>query len=86
MEVFTGVEGVFEKHKDVSLILATIVWSNSGAANDHVTAFFEDRPTFSFSADLGYSLLKNAPYPNLWPPYGGIWSNSIILSFMGKYS
>ena len=58
----------------------------SGAANDHVTAFFQDRPILVFSHNLRYSLLKNTRYPNLWPPCGGIWSNSIILSFMGKYS
>ena len=60
-------------------------WFPSGAANDHVTAFFQDRPIFVFSENLGYSLLKNFRYPNLWS-CGGIWSNSIMLSFMGKYS
>ena len=44
----------------------------SGAANDHVAAFFQDRPIFVFSDNLGYSLSKNARYPNLWLPYGGI--------------
>ena len=58
----------------------------SGAANDHVAAFFQDRPIFVFSDNLGYSLLANARYPNLCLPCGGIWSNSLILSFMGKYS
>ena len=48
--------------------------------------FFQDRPIFVFSDNLGYSLLKNARYPILWPPHGGIWSNSIIVNFMGKYS
>ena len=58
----------------------------SGAANNHVTAFFQDRPIFVFSHNLGYSILKYALYPKFWPPCGGIWSNSIMLSFMGKYS
>ena len=58
----------------------------SGAANDHVAAFFQDRPIFAFSDNLGYSLLKHARYPNLWPPCEGTWSNSVLLSFMGKYS
>ena len=58
----------------------------SGAANNHVAAFFQDRPIFVSSDNLGYSLSKDTWYPNLWPPCGGIWLNSIILSFMGKYS
>ena len=58
----------------------------SGAGNEHVAAFFQDRPIFVFSDNLGYSLLKNAWYPNLWPPCGGVWSNFIILSFMRKNS
>ena len=60
--------------------------NGSGAANKHVAAFFQDRSTFVFSDNLGYSLLKNARYPNLLPPCGGIWSNFIILTFMGKNS
>ena len=48
--------------------------------------FFRIGQFFCFSDNLDYSLLKNAWYPNLWPPYGGIWLNSIILSVMGKYS
>ena len=59
---------------------------DSGAATDHVAAFFQDRTIIVFSDNLGYSLLKNSRYPNLWPPCGGIWSNSTILSFMGIYS
>ena len=39
-----------------------------------------------FSDNLVYSLSKNAWYPNLWLPCGGIWSNSIMLSSMDKYS
>ena len=34
----------------------------SGAATDHVAAFFQDRTIFVFSDNLGYSLLKNAWY------------------------
>ena len=48
--------------------------------------FFRIGQFLFFSDNLGYSLLKNVSYPNLWPPCGGIWSNSIVLSFMGKYS
>lgn len=47
--------------------------------------FFQDRPGFVFSDNLGYSLWKNAQYPNLWRLYRGIWSNGIILIFIGKY-
>ena len=32
----------------------------SRAANNHVTAFFQDRPIFVFSGNLGYSILKHA--------------------------
>ena len=41
---------------------------NSGAVNNHVTAFFQDRPIFCFSDNLSYSLFKIAQYPNLWLP------------------
>ena len=70
----------------MSFILNINFVAYSGAANDYVAAFFQDRPIFVFSDNLGYSLLKNARYPNLWRPCGSISSNSIILSFMGKYS
>ena len=46
---------------------------NSRAADDHVTAFFQDRPFFVFSDNLGYSLLKNARHPNFWLPCEGVW-------------
>ena len=62
------------------------IQQSTGAANNHVTEFFQDWRIFVFSDNLGYYLLKNAQYPNLWRPCGGIWSNSVILSFMGKYS
>ena len=59
----------------------------SGAANDHNTAFFRIGQFFFYIYiyNLSYSLLKNTRYPNLWPPYGGNWSKTIIFSFMGKY-
>ena len=68
------------------LYLASDVLLLMEQANGHAAAFFEDRPIFVFSVNLGYSLLKNAQHPNLWPPHGGIWSNFIIFTFMGKYS
>ena len=37
----------------------------SGAANDHVATFFQDRPIFVFSDNLGYSISKSAYYSNL---------------------
>ena len=81
-----GIFGEISGFNKESLIrLFRILCFFSGAANNHVTAFFQDRPIFCFSDNLGYSLLKNTRYPNLWPPYRGIWSNSIILSFVDKY-
>ena len=70
----------------IHVICWDLCYQFSGAANDHVAAFFQDRPIFVFSDNLGYPLLKNAWYPNLLPPCGGIRLNSIILSFMDKYS
>ena len=58
---------------------------NSGTTNAHVTVF-QNRSISIFSDNLGYFLLKNAQYPNLWPPCEGIWSKSSILSFMEKFS
>ena len=49
----------------MSVILNINFVAYSGAANDYVAAFFQDRPIFVFSENLGYSLLKNARYPNL---------------------
>ena len=74
--------------KNANIFQIVKVWPEgfSGAANDHVAAFSQDRPIFFFSDNLGCSLLKNVRYPNLWPPCRGIWLNSIILSFVGKYS
>ena len=61
----------------LSLIQAILFYSR--AANDHVTAFFQERPIFVFSDNLGYSLLKTARYPNLWPPCGGFVRTPLYL-------
>ena len=47
------------------------IQQSTGAANNHVTEFFQDWRIFVFSDNLGYYLLKNAQYPNLWRPCGG---------------
>ena len=56
---------VNQQSKDKPLICTV-----SRAANDHVNAFFQDRPIFYlifffFVDNLGYSLFKNARFPNL---------------------
>ena len=56
---------VIQQSKDKPLICTV-----SRAANDHVNAFFQDRPIFYlifffFVDNLGYSLFKNARFPNL---------------------
>ena len=73
--------------KDVTCILSAgrFRLHNSGTANNHVAAVFQDRLIFVFTNNLDYSLLKNARQPNLWLPCGGICSNFIILNCIRKY-